>query len=180
MLIQNGTKVKRYFHGFSPLASFLLLLSLSACLIPRSIVRVPELNLSFLDEDAQPLLDVRATLYWWEDPYRRLDETLLLTEPTNGKLELKEVLGSDTAAPLLIHGVRYYHHTLCLEASGYKTLIFNMIVLPRDVISLKVPLTKGESKNVCGDFESLETVSGKGRPDLLQHDAIQGVFDVDP
>ena len=92
---------------------------------------------------------------------------------------LPEKLQTDTAFLLMIHGVQEFHHSLCIEVSGYQTLLLTLTVLPKDSIELIMPLSVGETIGVCSDFERLYNHPGMSRPDISsQHPSIQAAYEL--
>jgi hypothetical protein len=147
-------------------------------MVQRSLVRQPELSLLILDSSFQPLPAARVFLYWWSNPYSRLQESQELLSDSKGLIQLSEVLKTEMVFPLMIHGIQEYQHTLCIEAENYRTLVVTLRVLPRDKIELNMPLTMGESTTVCGDFEKLYG-DGLPRPDLTnQHPSVQAAYEL--
>jgi hypothetical protein len=160
--------------------ALLCLIFLNACVIQRSVVRQPELFLHVTD-GTLPLARVSVYLFWNSDPYSRLEEAQNFTTDVEGNLKLEQVLQTDIAYPLALHGVTYYQHRLCLEAQGYRSLLITLAALPGDNIQLDVPLTAGESPNLCSSYERLERhqYSAVPRADIAsQHESIRGAYEV--
>jgi hypothetical protein len=153
---------------------------LSACVVQRSVVRQPELALHVTD-GTSPLADVSVYLYWISNPYNRLEQMQTFLTDEEGNLRLEQRLQSDTAYPLALHGVTYFEHTLCLEASGYRTLLVTVVVLPGEVLNLETPLTPGQSAQICSSYDTLNNHSGVSRPDVTrQQQSIRGAYEVTP
>ena len=154
-------------------------LFLSSCVVQRSVVQQPELSLLVLDQAQQPMPNAKVGLYWWSNPYSSLRESRLFVTNTEGQINLPEILQTDTAFPLMIHGVQEFHHSLCIETPGYRTLLFTLTVLPKDSIAINVPLHVGQSVEVCSDFENLYNHPGMSRLDItIQHPSIQAVYEL--
>jgi hypothetical protein len=105
------------------------LIFLSSC-VQHSVVRQPELMLHVTNANT-PLENVSGYLYWISDPYSRLEQVQNFVTGKDGNLRLEEVLESDTTYLLMLHGVSYYEHKLCIEAPGYRSLLITMTVLHR-------------------------------------------------
>jgi hypothetical protein len=158
--------------------ALLYLLFLSACIVQRSVVRQPELALHVTNGSA-PLANSSIYLYWISNPYSRLEETQIFLTDKEGNVRLEQVLQSDTAYPLALHGVGYFEHQLCIEAEGYRTLLVTLATLPGDEIRLDVSLTPGESLTVCSSYNTLDGHPGIARPDITaQHESIRGAYEI--
>ena len=161
------------------LVSFFLLLTLNACIFQRSIVRQPELLLHILDSSQNPIANAKVYVYWWSNPYSRLQESHELLTDASGLIKTKEILQTDTAYPFMLHGVQEYQHSLCIEMPDYRTLLMTLSVLPGEEVTLELPFTVGESISVCGDFEMLYGHAGTARPDVMnQHPSVQAAYEV--
>jgi hypothetical protein len=161
------------------LISILLLLTLNACVIQRAIVRQPELSLQVLDSSQNPIPNAKVYLYWWSNPYSRVQARYEFSTDLNGRVTTKEIVQSDTAYPFILHGVQEYHHSLCIEMPDYRTVLLTLIVLPGDKITLELPLSSGESIAVCDNFETVYNHPGEARPDILsQHPSIQAAYEL--
>jgi hypothetical protein len=118
-------------------------------------------------------------VYWWSNPYSRLQESYELLTDENGRIATQEILQTDTAYPFMLHGVQEYQHSLCIEMPDYRTLLMTLNVLPGEKVKLELPLTSGESFSVCGDFEKVYGHPGTPRPDITnQHPSIQAAYEV--
>ncbi len=154
------------------------LLFLNACIVQRSVVRQPELTLHVTGGTA-PLANVSIYLYWLSNPYSRLEETQTFTTDEEGNVRLEQLLQSDSAYPLALHGVSYFEHKLCIEAEGYLTLLVTLTALPGEEIRLDVPLTEGSSLPICSDYKMLNHHPGTSRPDVTtQHPSLQGAYEI--
>jgi hypothetical protein len=160
--------------------SLFCLIFLSSCVVQRSVVRQPNLRLHITDGTA-PIVGATLYLYWLSDPYSRLEQTQTFTTDAEGKVTLEEILQTDVAYPLVMHGVTYYKHLLCLEARGYLPLVINFVFLPGDEVRLDVPLSAGDGLEVCNRYESIErnAYSAVPRPDITgQHESVRGAYEV--
>jgi hypothetical protein len=153
-------------------------LLLGSCVVQRDVVRQPELSLQVTGKDA-PLANLKVYLYWLSNPYSRLEQTQTFMTDLEGKVRLEQVLQSDTAYPLALHGVSEYEHKLCVEAEGYRTLLVTLVALPGDTIRLDLPLTAGDTFKVCGSYDTLSYHSGVPRPDVAaQHESVRGAYEI--
>jgi hypothetical protein len=96
---------------------------------------------------------------------------------------LRETCGSSKFCkmilPLALHGVSEYEHKFCIEAQGYRNLLVTLVVLPGDEIRLDLPLTAGDTFNICGSHDKLSHHPGVSRPDVkAQHESIQGAYEI--
>jgi hypothetical protein len=158
--------------------SLLCLVLLSACVIQRNVVRQPALTLQVSD-GMNPLSNVSIYLYWISDPYSRLEEVQQFVTDAKGEIRLEQLLQSDAAYPLFLHGVTYYQHTLCLQAPGYRTLLITLNAEPNDAINLDTPLTPGVELEICSNYTTLNNHPGVARSDVTkQHESIQGAYEV--
>jgi hypothetical protein len=156
-----------------------LLLVLNACIVQRTIVRQPNLSLHILDSSQNPVSNAKMYVYWWSNPYSRLQESYEFLTDASGFIKTNEILQTDTAYPFMLHGVQEYHHSLCIEMPDYRTLLMTLNVLPGEKVKLELPLTLGESIPVCGDFETMYGHAGTPRPDIpSQHPSVQAAYEV--
>jgi hypothetical protein len=156
-----------------------LLIGLSGCVVQRSVVRQPDLLLQVLDSTNQPIADAQLYLYWWSNPYSSLQESQVLVTDAGGVIQTEEVLQTDTAYPLMLHGVQEFRHTLCIEVSDYRTVVMTLNVSPGEKVELSVQLTLGESLAVCSDFEKVFSHPGTPRPDIAnQHPSVQSAYEI--
>jgi hypothetical protein len=155
------------------------LIFLTSCVIQRSVVRQPNLALQVTD-GANPLANVSVYLYWISDPYGRLEETQQFATDAEGEVRLEERLQADVALPLALHGVKYFQHQLCLQTPGYRPLLVTLVTKPGDTIKLTLPLTLGQTPDVCSDYQTLNAHAGVPRPDIKQHDSVQGAYEITP
>jgi hypothetical protein len=147
--------------------------------VQRSVVRQPNLSLQVLDSTSQPIANAHVYTHWWSNPHSRLQESKMFVTDAEGVIQTEEVLQSETAYPLVLHGVPEYHHTLCIEAPDYRTVVMTLSVLPGERVELKVPLTLGESLSVCSNFERVFSHPGTARPDIRnQHPSVQSAYEV--
>lgn len=154
-------------------------LLLSACVLQRSVVQQPELDLLLLDQVQQPLSNVKVVLYWYSEPHSRLRDSQTFVTNALGQIKLAEILQTDTAFPLMMHGVQEFHHAMCIEALGYQTVLLSLVVLPKDALSIRAVLHEGQSIAVCSDFERLYNHPGNARPDIsMQHPGIRAAYEL--
>ncbi len=145
----------------------------------RNVVRQPELSLQVLDNNQQPISNAKIVLYWWSNPYSSLQERQQFTTDSQGLINLPETLQTDTAFPLMIHGVQEFHHTLCIEAVDYRSLLMTLSVLPKDKIILKASMTLGDSLSICNDFETVYGHPGTIREDIKgQHPSLKAAYEI--
>jgi hypothetical protein len=162
----------------------LSLVVLTGCVVQRSVVRQPALDL-YVTGGSVPLADVSVYLFWKSNPYNTLEETRTFATDANGRLKLEEILQLESSYPLLMHGVKFFEHELCLETPSYQTLIVNVKLEPGEKLTLSAPLTVGESPNVCSNYEELTrrvaVMQTRLRPDITgQHSTITGAYEVTP
>ena len=143
-----------------------------------SVVRQPEMTLRVTDSTV-PIAHTTVYLYWISEPYSRLEQSQTFETNAEGTVRLEQMLQTDTAFPLALHGVKAYQHKLCIEAPGYRTLLITMVVLRGEKVQLDTPLTPGENLAVCGSYDALNHPPGVPRPDIsAQHESIKGAYEI--
>lgn len=160
--------------------SLLLLLLLNSCVIQRSVVRQPQLSVAVFAQNQVAIPNANVYLYWWFNPYSSLEASQSFVTDVKGFVRLPEVLQTEMSFPLMIHGVKEYQHTLCIQVAGYRTLVMTLRASPKDNIVLETPLNPGESLPICQSFDSVYNHPGSSRPDIeQQHPAVEAAYEIE-
>jgi hypothetical protein len=137
------------------------------------------LSVAVFAQNQVAIPNANVYLYWWFNPYSSLQESQLFVTDPEGFVRLPEVLQTEMSFPLMIHGVKEYQHTLCIQVTGYRTLVMTLRALPKDNIVLETPLNSGESLAICQSFASVYNHPGTSRPDIeQQHPGVQAAYEI--
>lgn len=92
---------------------------------PRTFVRQPDVDVVVTGPEG-PIEGARVTHTWWSHPHSQVRDEATTITGAGGRLRLQLETEEETIMPLCMHGVPEHHHTVCVEAEGYRPVAFEM------------------------------------------------------
>lgn len=115
---------------------------------PRDFVRQPDVDVVVVGEDG-PIEGARVTHTWWSHPHSQVHAEDISVTGADGRIRTELETEGETILPLCMHGVPEHHHTVCVEADGYRPVAFEMHAVKQPVRG-ELSMDKGESRAECG------------------------------
>lgn len=114
----------------------------------RDFVRRPDVDVVATGPEG-PVEGARVTHTWWSHPHSQVHDEAMSVTGADGRIRLELEIEEETIMPLCMHGVPGHHHTVCVEADGYRPVAFEMHA-ERTPVRGELRMRRGEAEARCG------------------------------